>query len=154
MKNKAHKAPWECVFPKESKSKCKPGKKSKSEQEFFEILCLCVLQTGLGWGQVRKNWQKRKKGFLNFNTNKLAKAKVTELMKMPNIIKNQKKIGGIIHNAKEFKEIKKEYGSFSNFLKSLKRLKDKEVLKILTKRFKYIGDYNAEYYLHCVGYWK
>jgi DNA-3-methyladenine glycosylase I len=154
MKNKTHKAPWGCIFPKESKSKCKPGEKPKSDQEYFEILCLCVLQTGLSWEMVRRNWRKYRKCFLNFNPNKLSKTKVKELLKQPGIIKNEKKIEATIHNAKEFLKIKKEYGSFSNFLESLKKLKDKEVFKIFRERFKYIGNYNAEYYLHSVGYWR
>lgn len=152
MKNQIHKAPWGCIFPKESRNKCKIGKRPRSDQEFFEILCLVVLQTGLGWGLVRKNWQKYKRSFFNFNLNKLAKAKAEELMKAPNVIKNQAKIKAIIFNAKEFQKIQKWHGSFSNFLKSSNEFKNKEVFKILTKRFKYIGDYNAEYYLHSIGY--
>jgi 3-methyladenine DNA glycosylase Tag len=44
---KEHKALWECTFAKEEKSKCKPRDEPKSDQEYFEILCLCVLQAGL-----------------------------------------------------------------------------------------------------------
>jgi len=150
---KEHRAPWECTYAKEDKNKCKAGNKPKSDQEYFEILCLCILQAGLSWGTLRKNWEKYRKGFSNFNISKLAKMQPKELMKSPNVIKNPKKIEGIIYNAKEFQKIKKEYGSFSNFLKSLKQMKDKEVFKILMKRFKHVGEYTAEYYLHCVGYW-
>jgi hypothetical protein len=35
------------TFAKEEKSKCKPEDKPKSDQEYFEILCLCVLQASL-----------------------------------------------------------------------------------------------------------
>lgn len=149
-----HRAPWECTYAKEEKSKCKPGKKPKSDQEYFEILCLCILQAGLNWGMIRKNWQKYKKGFYNFNVSKLAKTQTAELMKNPNVIKNSKKVKGIIYNAKEFQKIKKECGSFSNFLKSLKKMQDEELFKLLIKQFKHVGSYTAEYYLHCVGYWK
>ena len=150
---KEHRAPWECIYAKEDKSKCKPGKKPKSEQEYFEILCLCILQAGLSWGIVRKNWKKYRRGFYNFNINKLAKISPKELMKKPDVIKNLRKIEGIIYNAKEFQKIKEEYGSFSNFLKSLKQMKDKEIFRLLMKRFRHVGEYTAEFYLHCVGYW-
>jgi 3-methyladenine DNA glycosylase Tag len=150
---KEHRAPWECTYAKEDKSKCKPGKKPKSEQEYFEILCLCILQAGLSWGIVRKNWKKYRRGFYNFNINKLAKISPKELMKKPDVIKNLRKIEGIIYNAKEFQKIKEEYGSFSNFLKSLKQMKDKEIFRLLMKRFRHVGEYTAEFYLHCVGYW-
>lgn len=149
---KSHRAPWECTYSKEDKSKCKSGKKPKSDQEYFEILCLCILQTGLSWGMIRKNWQKYRRGFCNFDINKLSKIKPNKLIKNPNIIRNPKKVDSIICNAKEFQRIKKEYGSFSNFLKTLKPLKDKEVFKLLMQRFKHVGNYTAEFYLHCVGY--
>jgi len=149
---KEHVAPWECTYAKEDRSECKPGKKPKSDQEYFEILCLCILQAGLNWGVVRKNWQKYRKGFYNFNMSRLAKAEPKELMKQPNAIRNLKKIEGIIYNAKEFQKIKKEYGSFSNFLRSLRQMKDEEVIESLVERFKHVGEYTAEYYLHSVGY--
>lgn len=66
MSDMEHKAPWECTYAKEDKSKCKPGILLKSDQEYFEILSLCVLQAGLGWKKVRKNWSKFKHGFYDF----------------------------------------------------------------------------------------
>ena len=150
---KEHRAPWECAYAKEDKSECKPGKKPKSDQEYFEILCLCIIQAGLNWGTVRRNWQKYRKGFYDFNMDRLAKAESRELMKQPNAIRNLKKIKDMIYNAKELQKIKKEHGSFSNFLKSLKQVEDKEVSKSLMKRFKHVREYTAEYYLHCIGHW-
>jgi len=149
---KEHRAPWECTYAKEEKSKCKPGRRPRSDQEYFEILCLCILQAGLNWGTARKNWQRYKKGFYDFNIDRLAKAQSRELMKQPNAIRNMKKIKDIIHNAKEFQKIKNEYGSFSNFLKSLERVENREISRLLMERFKHVGEYTAEYYLHCVGY--
>lgn len=147
---KEHRAPWECVYAKEDKSKCKSGKKLKSDQEYFEILC--ILQAGLSWNIIRKNWRKYKKGFYNFDINKLVKVKPTKLNKNSNVIRNIKKIESIIHNAKEFQKMKKEYGSFHNFICSLRKMRIKEVFESLTKKFKHFGIYSAEYYLHSVGY--
>jgi len=151
---KEHKAPWECTYAKEDKSKCKPGNKPKFDQEYFEILCLCILQTGLNWSMVRKSWPKIKQGFYGFNINKLSRATLNELIERPGVYNNKNKVEAIVANAKEFQKIKQDFGAFLNFLKSLKRLKDKEAIRQLTKQFKYIGEYTAEYYLHCVGYWE
>jgi len=106
----------------------------------------------LNWGTVRKNWSKYRAGFYNFNINRLARARSKELMKQPNAIRNFEKIKSIIYNAKEFQKIKKMHGSFSNYLKSLEQIEDKEVSKLLVERFKHVGEYTAEYYLHSVGY--
>jgi len=147
-----HRAPWECIYAKEDRSECKPGKKPKSDREYFEILCLCILQAGLNWGTVRRNWHRYRRGFYNFNIRRLAKAKSKALMKQPNVVRNFRKIESIIYNAKEFQKIKKEYGSFSDFLKTLERMEDKEVPRFLMNQFKHFGEYTVDYYLHCVGY--
>ena len=149
-----HRAPWECTFAKEEKIKCRPGIPPKSDQQYFEILCLCVLQTGLGWGMVRKNWSKLRKGFYNFNIERLAKSTVNELLKREGVIKNKNKVKAIIEDAREFQKTIQEAGSFSNFLRSLKGRGDKEAIRKLTQRFSHVGEYTAEYYLHSIGYWE
>ncbi|HDI12384.1 MAG TPA: hypothetical protein ENF63_02190 [Candidatus Bathyarchaeota archaeon] len=151
---KAHRAPWECTYAKEDKSKCLPGEKPKSDREYFEILCLCILQAGLNWGAIRKNWPKIRQGFYDFDIDKLAKATVDELIKRPGVYKNRNKIEAIIVNAKKFQGIKEDFGSFSNFLEFLKKLKNDEAIKQVAKMFRHIGEYTAEYYLHSVGYWE
>lgn len=153
MGKNEHRAPWGCIFAKEDKSKCKPGKIPKSDQEYFEALCLCVLQAGLSWGMIRKNWSKIKKGFYAFDITKLSKVTMSELIKRPGVYNNKKKVKAIIANANEFQKIKREFGAFPNFLISLKKLKDKEAIERLTQRFKHVGEYTGEYYLHCIGYW-
>jgi len=150
--NKEHQAPWECTFTKEEKNICKPGRKPKSDQGYFEILCLCILQAGLNWKGIRKNWGRYRKGFYNFNISRLAKAETKKLLKNSDVIRNKRKVEGIIYNAKKFQDIKKEYGSFANFLKSLKSHQDR--VELLTKRFKHLGSYSAEYFLHSLGYSK
>lgn len=101
---------------------------------------------------MRKNWEKIKQGFYDFDIRKLSEATVDELIKRPGVYKNKKKVEAIIVNAKRFEEIKQNFGSFSSFLKSLKRLKDKDVIAKIAKQFKHVGRYTAEYYLHSVGY--
>jgi DNA-3-methyladenine glycosylase I len=149
-----HRAPWECTFAKEDKSKCKPGISPKSDQEYFEILCLCILQAGLSWGMIRKNWTKFKQGFYDFNIEKLAKAKKDELFHRDGVIKNKVKVEAIINNAKKFQKIREDKGSFSKFLKLLKRLGGEEAIKLLIQTLAHIGKYSAEYYLHSIGCWE
>jgi DNA-3-methyladenine glycosylase I len=151
---KRHQAPWECVYRKEERSDCRPGKRPRSDQEYFEILCLCLLQAGLSWSSIRKHWQKYKEGFYDFDIHRLSKATASVLLKGPHVIKNSKKVEAVIHNAKEFQKTRREFGSFSNFLKTLSPLGREELFKLLSKKFKHIGPYSAEYFLHSVGYRK
>ncbi|UCE36373.1 MAG: DNA-3-methyladenine glycosylase I [Thermoplasmata archaeon] len=151
---KSHRAPWECTFAKEERSQCHPGMVPKSDSEYFEILCLCILQAGLGWGTVRKNWARYKRGFIGFNINELAKTNAKDLLDNPDTIKNRRKISAMIYNAREFKKIELKYGSFSSFLNSMNRDSDEEPISKLTHYFHHIGNYSAEYFLHSVGFWK
>jgi 3-methyladenine DNA glycosylase Tag len=154
LMDRQHQAPWECIYRKEDKNDCKPGKRPKSDQKYFEILCLCLLQAGLNWGSIRKHWKKYKDGFYDFDIHRLSRGRTSVLLKDPHVIKNSRKVEAVIHNAKEFQKIQKEYGSFSNFLKTVKPLRKEELFKLLSKKFKHVGAYTVEYYLHSVGYWK
>jgi DNA-3-methyladenine glycosylase I len=95
------KAPWECFFGKEDKNKCSAGTIPESDKDCFEILSLCIFQTGLSWGSVRKMWPKLKKSFYNFNIYTLSNKKPRDILKNPNVIKNPKKVKAIIENAKK-----------------------------------------------------
>jgi DNA-3-methyladenine glycosylase I len=148
-----HQAPWDCVYAKENDSTCQPGQKPASDREYFEILCLCLLQAGLNWNSIRKHWQRYKAGFSDFDIDRLAESPAAELMENPNVIKNSRKIEAIIHNAGEFREIEKEYGSFAGYLETLKAQTEKEQLKSLSKRFKQVGPETADYFLHSIGFW-
>lgn len=150
--NRQHQAPWECVYRKEDKSDCKPGKRPRSDQKYLEILCLCLLQAGLNWGSIRKHWKKYKEGFYGFDIPRLSKARTKDLLKDSHVIKNNKKVEAIIYNARMFIKIEGEHNSFSNFLRSLRHLKNEELFKCLSKQFKHVGPYTAEYFLHSVGY--
>lgn len=148
-----HQAPWDCVYAKENDNACQPGKRPESEREYFEILCLCLLQAGLNWNSIRKHWERYKEGFYDFDIDRLAEAQASEVIKNPNVIKNGRKIEAVVHNAKQFREIKKEHGSFGDYLETLKSQTEKEQLKSLSKRFKQVGPETADYFLHSIGFW-
>lgn len=147
---KVHVAPWECVYPKENEGVCLPGRPPKSDREYFEIMCLCVLQAGLSWRAIRKNWERLKRAYFGFDYEVLAEKEPKELMERPGAIRYARKNEAIVHNARVFKRIVEEYGSFSAYLAKFKS--EKEAVKELAKIFKHLGEYSAEYFLHSVGY--
>ncbi len=149
---KRHRAPWECVYAKEDTNECRPGEKPKSDQEYFEILCLCILQAGLNWGVIRGKWQRYRRGFHRFSIDRLARTAPTKLLRNPDVLRNDKKVAAIIHNAQEFQKIKSEYGSIDDLLSSPDTLTHDELVELLTKRLRHVGIYTAVYYLHSVGY--
>jgi DNA-3-methyladenine glycosylase I len=144
-----HRAPWECTFAKEQDSRCLPGERPRTDHEYFEILSLCILQAGLGWGSVRKSWPRYRSAFLNFETARLAHVTPAALLLRPGTLKNLKKVTALVANAREFERIRTEHGTFARYLGSVES--DDDACTILQERFKHVGPYTAEYYLHCVG---
>jgi DNA-3-methyladenine glycosylase I len=63
-----------------------------------------------------------------------------------------RKVGAVVHNAKEFEAIKREHGSFAAYLDTLKPLTEAERVKALGRRFKQVGPESADYFLHAVGF--
>lgn len=149
---RAHGAPWDCVLSKEEEGECRAGTRPASEQEYFEILCLCLIQAGLNWASIRKHWPKYREGFHGFRIGELARADVEELLARPGVIRNRRKVEAVVHNAGEFETLAREYGSFDAFLATLKPLAEAERVKSLTRRFKQVGPETADYFLHSVGF--
>jgi DNA-3-methyladenine glycosylase I len=151
MTTNEHRAPWACVYAKDEGDACHPGEPPTSDREYFEVLCLCLLQAGLNWSSVRKHWPRYRKGFLGFDPKRLARAEPERLLESPDVIRNGRKVQAIVHNAGEAVAIAKEFGSFAAFVETLRALPEAEALEALRKRFKGVGPETADYFLHSVG---
>lgn len=85
----------------------------------FEMLILELFQAGLSWITILKKRESFKEAFDNFDIDKIMKYdenKVNELLENENIIRNKLKINATVNNAQVFREIQKEYGSFSKYI--------------------------------------
>lgn len=85
----------------------------------FEFLILEGAQAGLSWITVLKKRDNYRACFDNFNAQKIVKydqAKVNSLLDNPGIIRNRLKINAAIINAQCFLQVKKEFGSFSDYI--------------------------------------
>lgn len=147
-----HKAPWECIYPKEDEGICLRGDAPGSDTEYFEILCLCVLQAGLSWGAIRRNWERIRRSFLGFDPKRLARTSVSALLKRA-AIKNERKVRALIQNARTFLGLVERCGSFESYVKSLKELSKKDAIKEIERTFVHISSYSASYFLHSIGFW-
>ena len=68
------------------------------------------------------------------------------------IIRNRRKILATIYNAREFKRIASEHGSFQHWVDSLDKGNNYSiVVQRLRKRFKHVGDTTARIFLYTVG---
>ena len=89
------------------------------DQYLFEMLILESFQAGLSWECILNKRDFFKEAYDNFDIDKVCmydEIKIEELLNNKNIIRNKLKIKASINNAKIFKNISYEYGSFYNYL--------------------------------------
>lgn len=89
------------------------------DYRLYEMLLLESFQAGLSWECVLNKRKAFREAFDNFNIDKICNyddKKIRELMSNENIIRNKLKIKATIINSKIFKEIQKEYKTFSNYI--------------------------------------
>jgi len=143
------------------------------DQLMFEHLSLECLQCGLSWGLIMKKRDIFRKCFDDFNYENIANFNEDNIAKILNtegMLKSIKKINAIINNAICYKNIKKEFGSFCNYIWSYSNGKtiiydghqdgkipvsnglSKIISKDLKKRgFKFIGEITIYSYLQACG---
>jgi DNA-3-methyladenine glycosylase I len=130
-------------------------KRPSTDVEYFSNLTRVIFQAGLNWTMINNKWPNFKKAFDNFNIDKIAKYGLKDqkcLLKNTGIVRNKNKIVSTVENAKEFLRIRKEFGSFQEWLDSLDKTGNyKEVVKILRSRFKHVGPTTANIFIWSVG---
>lgn len=133
----------------------------------FEMLILEMFQSGLSWITILKKREAFRNAFDNFDIEKImeyGESKVNELLENEGIIRNRLKIEATINNAKIFREIQNEYGSFSAFIwsytggeiikaeyKSKSELSEKISKDLKKKGMKFVGPTIIYSYLESIG---
>lgn len=90
-----------------------------NDTRLFEMLILEGMQAGLSWLTVLKKREAFRLAFDSFDVDKVInydQEKVARLMENKDIIRNRLKIESAIRNARAFKVVQKEYGSFDSFI--------------------------------------
>ena len=138
-----------------------------NDDYLLEMLILESFQAGLSWECVLNKRESFRQAYDNFNIDKICnytENKIKELSENKDIIGNKLKIKASINNAKIFKSIQKEFGSFSNYLKTFTKdniiyetdkttnfLSD-DISKDLIKRgMKFVGSTIIYSYLQAIG---
>src|SRR3972149_6725295 len=119
------------------------GKRPPNDDACFENMCRIIFQAGLNWNVIEKKWPNIKKAFAEFSIEKVARfthADVERLMKDEGIVRNRGKIRAIIYDAVQFRDIKRQCGSFQSFIDRLDKSKNyASAVKEMTVRFKWLG---------------
>ena len=91
----------------------------RDDRKLFEMLILECFQAGLSWECVLNKQDAFREAFDGFDLDKVCaydEDKLEALRNNPGIIRNRLKIQAAVTNAKIFREIQQEYGSFADYL--------------------------------------
>lgn len=137
------------------------------DKYLFEMLILESFQAGLSWECVLNKRDSFRQAYDNFDIEKVCnydEKKKQELISNAEIIRNKLKVNASVNNAKIFRDIKNEFGTFYNYLKTFtndetyyevgltsSELSDK-ISKDLKKRgMKFVGTTIIYSYLQAIG---
>ena len=140
---------------------------NSDDKYLLEMLILESFQAGLSWECVLNKRDSFRLCYDNFDLDKIClydDDKINSLINNKDIIRNKLKIKASINNAKIFKDIKEEYESFYNYLKTFTNGKifyeigltkselSDEISKDLEKRgMKFVGSTIIYSYLQAIG---
>jgi len=143
------------------------GKVNFNEKYLLEMLILESFQAGLSWECVLNKRQAFCLAYDNFEIDKIVnygEEKINELLTNKDIIRNKLKIKASINNAKIFKNIQEEYGSFYEYLrtfthdkiiyevnKTTNDLSDAISEDLITRGMKFVGSTIIYSYLQAIG---
>lgn len=138
-----------------------------NDNYLLEMLILESFQAGLSWECVLNKRESFRLAYDNFNIDKICnytENKIKELSENKDIIRNKLKIKASINNAKIFKSIQKEFGSFSNYLKKFTKdniiyetdkttnfLSDNISKDLIKRGMKFVGSTIIYSYLQAIG---
>ena len=143
------------------------GVLNTNDKYLFEMLILESFQAGLSWECILNKRLSFKEAYDNFDIEKVINyddKKIDELLQNKGIIRNKLKIKMSINNAKIFKEIQTEFGSFSNYLNSFtkgkiiyelnlthSKLSDDISKNLMSRGMKFVGTTIIYSYLQAIG---
>lgn len=116
-----------------------------------------INQAGLSWETILKKEAGFRNAYDHFDIEKVAAYTEKDrerLLSDTGIIRNKLKINAAIENARAIVELKKEYGSFENWLEAQHPKTKDEWVKIFKKKFKFTGGEIVNEFLMSIGYLK
>ncbi len=121
----------------------------------FERLILEINQAGLSWITILKKAENFRKAYDKFKLEKVAKYTEKDrarLLADAGIIRNRLKVNAAIVNAQRILDLKKEHGSFKNWLDAHHPLTKDEWTKLFKKNFVFTGGEIVNEFLMSTGY--
>ncbi len=125
------------------------------DHELFCRLMLEINQAGLSWITILKKQENFRKAFHGFDIRKVAsygERDISRLMQDAGIIRNRLKVHAAVENAKTIVQLRREYGSFKNWLDHHHPKPKEEWVKLFKKTFRFTGGEIVNEFLLSTGY--
>jgi DNA-3-methyladenine glycosylase I len=85
----------------------------------FEFLTLEGAQAGLSWSTILRKRANYRRAFVGFDPDRVARftpARVAKLLRDPGLVRNRLKIESTVSNARAFRAVQREHGSFGAYV--------------------------------------
>ena len=129
----------------------------EDDNMLFGRLILEINQAGLSWETILNKEDNFIVAYSNFNLEVVANYQEEDrerLLSDAGIIRNKLKVNAAIHNAQQILELRREYGSFKQWLDINHPLTRDEWTKLFKKTFKFVGGEIVNEFLMSTGYLK
>lgn len=129
----------------------------EDDNMLFGRLVLEINQAGLSWLTILKKRDNFFRAFEDFDIDKVAAYGEKErerLLSDAGIIRNKLKVDAAIHNARQVKQLQKDFGSYKAWLDRHQPMSKEEWVKLFKKHFKFVGGEIVGEFLMSTGYLK
>jgi len=119
--------------------------------DYLDVMSRAVFQSGMSWQVVNAKWPGTHEAFRGFDPESVANLspdEIDELARDGRLIRNRRKIEGVVQNARRMLDLERQHGSFKAYLASHGGFE--ETAADLVRRFKFLGDFGAYYFLYVV----
>jgi hypothetical protein len=126
--------------------------KPKGLADYLGVMSKVVFQSGMSWDVINKKWPQIDEAFRGFDAKAVAGLSARDVSKLaedPRVVRNRRKLEAIVENARTMLELDAEHGTFRKYLRSHGDFE--ATAKDVRKRFKFVGDFGAFYFLYVVG---
>lgn len=120
--------------------------------DYLDVMSKAVFQSGMSWKVVEAKWDSTREAFKGFDPETVAAFTETDLDGLTNdtrVIRNRRKLEGVVHNARRMVELERDHGSFQAYLRS--RTNFPALVRDMREQFKFLGDMGSYYFLYVVG---
>ncbi len=120
--------------------------------DHLAVLARAVFQAGLSWAAIDRQWDRLADAFDGFRVRAVARYADPEVRRIgatPRIVHSERKTRAVIAHAQELLDIERRFGSVRDFLRSHSDYAS--LVADIRRRFPYVGEVSAYYYLYRVG---